>query len=489
MRSAGILLPISSLPSKYGIGTIGKEAFAFIDFLKKSGQKYWQILPIGPTGFGNSPYQSVSSFAGNPFFIDIDILVEKGLLTQNIVDNYDFGNDCKKIDYQKLVDYRLELLKQAVEAFDKLDASYLNFVRKNSSWLKEYALFMAVKEKFDMKPLKEWDEEVRLRKPKVLKLLKDELSERIEFFCVIQYFFFWQWDDMKKYAKEKGISIIGDIPIYVSPDSAELWAQPELFQVDDKKKMTGVAGCPPDAFTEDGQLWGNPLYDWDYHIKTDFKWWKSRLRHCRNIYDGLRIDHFRGFESYYSIKANAVTARKGKWVKGPSLCFIDMLKKDFKNYFIIAEDLGFLTQEVKDMLAYSEFPGMKVLQFAFNKGHNSEYLPHNHIYNSVVYTGTHDNATTVQWAKEMSAADLGFACDYLSVKKCEKLASVLVKTALASVAETCIIPLQDYLGFDAFARVNLPGTVQNNWEWRVEKKNLTKKLQKKIKDKMKLYFR
>ncbi|MFI3206138.1 MAG: 4-alpha-glucanotransferase [Clostridia bacterium] len=489
MRESGILLPISSLSSDYGVGSLGKKAYEFVDFLLESKQKYWQILPLGPTGYGDSPYQSFSSFAGNPYFIDIDFLIKDGLLQSEDAKIFDFGSDLEYIDYEKLFQARFKLLKIAYKNFDLQDKNYLAFIKKNDFWLKDYALFMAIKEKFDMVSFQEWDDDIRLRKRKTIEKLQFLLKERVDFYKLIQFLFYEQWDKLKKYANEKGIKFIGDIPIYVSPDSAELWASPKLFQVDKHKRPSRVAGCPPDAFTEDGQLWGNPLYDWDYHIQSDFKWWKSRLNHCKKIYDVLRIDHFRGFESYYSIKAGAKNARKGSWVKGPAYHFIDMLKKNYKKYPIIAEDLGYMTKEVIDMLKYSELPGMKVLQFAFGALGDNDYLPHNYTKNSVVYTGTHDNTTSLQWIETASEEEQNFAMKYLGIDDKKLFVSALVKTAMASPSDTCIIPMQDYLELGEEARMNFPGLLGGNWQWRLTGDMINDELAKKIADITEVYCR
>lgn len=489
MRKSGILLPIFSLSSDYGIGNLGEKAYEFVDFLKKAKQSYWQILPIGPTGYGDSPYQSFSSFAGNPYFIDIDELIFQGFITKEEVVSFDFGSDEKIIDYNKLFENRLNLLSLAAINFDKQNPEYQLFVKQEKFWLENYALFMAIKESNGMVSFQKWEDDVRLRKFAVINKLKEELKERIEFYSIVQFWFYEQWAKLKAYANENEIQIIGDIPIYVSPDSSELWADYKLFQVDQNRRMTRVAGCPPDDFSADGQLWGNPLYDWDYHIKTKFKWWKQRLRHCKKIYDVVRIDHFRGFESYYSIKANAKTARSGKWVKGPAYDFINMIKRDFRNYPIIAEDLGFLTKAVQDMLEYSGLSGMKVLQFAFYAESENSYLPHNCTKNSVVYTGTHDNATTEQWRKTLAKKDLKFAKEYLNVENNKDLTKAMVKSAMASACQTCIIPIQDYLNIGQEGRINVPGILGGNWQWRLSENELNKKLQKYIAKITKTYYR
>ncbi|MEG0615493.1 MAG: 4-alpha-glucanotransferase, partial [Oscillospiraceae bacterium] len=441
MRTSGILMPISSLPSRYGIGTIGKEAFKFVDFLKSSGQSYWQILPIGPTGYGDSPYQSFSAFAANPYFIDLDVLIEDGYLCQAEVDGVSFGDNPNKIDYGIIFVNRFKILRLAANRLKRDNPQFLAFKNNNLDWLEDYSLFMAIKGENENIAFSKWSEELRLYEKAAINSAKERLSEEIFFWEAIQFFFFTQWRALKKYANENLVKIIGDIPIYVSPDSSDLWANSELFQVDEKKNPHFVAGCPPDAFSEDGQLWGNPLYNWDYHSKTNFEWWIRRLRYAGDVYDVVRIDHFRGFDGYYAIPAEDKTAVNGKWCDAPGKAFVDKIKQELPHIKIIAEDLGFLTESVKELLAYSNFPGMKILQFAFDSRDESDYLPHNFEKNCIVYTGTHDNTTTTAWKKTAPKDDVDFAKKYLNVRFFTNFTYSFIRAALGGIADTAIIPL------------------------------------------------
>ena len=386
MRTSGILMPIFSLPSKGGIGTLGKEAFRFVDFLKKSGQSWWQILPLNPTNYGDSPYQSFSSYAGNPYFIDPELLIQEGLLTEEEFLSFDFGKDSSIIDYGKLYKNRINLLRIAFGRF-KPEKTFYDFCRENDFWLDEYALFMALKNMHNDVSWECWEENFRTRNLETLNRIKSEKQDTIEFYKFVQYCFAKQWISLKNYANENGVGIIGDIPIYVAYDSADVWSEPEQFQLDKELKPKAVAGCPPDAFSEDGQLWGNPLYDWSFMKKDKFAWWKRRLGYALKLYDMVRIDHFRGFEAYWAIPYGDETAKGGKWLKGPNMALFNEIAKEFGDDLpIIAEDLGFLTDEVHELLKKSGFPGMKVLQFAFSGGSDSDYLPHNYNKNCVVYT-------------------------------------------------------------------------------------------------------
>ncbi len=475
-RGAGILMPISSLPSPYGIGSLGKQAFDFVDFLAEAKQRYWQILPIGPTGYGDSPYQSFSAFASNPYFIDLDLLNKEKLLTKSEIKSFDFGDNPTSIDYFKLYQNRKPLLQKAVERFDKKNKDYKKYVKNNEEWLSSYAIFMALKEENGMVSFTNWEEPLRRRDPKTLKTAQKRLSKDIEYYKVVQFFFDKQWKTLKKYAAKNGVEIIGDIPIYVSPDSSELWANPELFQVNSKGNPTEVAGCPPDAFSADGQLWGNPLYDWDYHWANGFDWWIKRIKHACTVYDIVRIDHFRGFEGYYAIPANAKTAKKGRWRMGPGTAFINTVKSKLPEAKIIAEDLGFLTLGVYELLKVSGYPGMKVLQFAFDSREDSDYLPHNYTKNSVVYTGTHDNTTTADWRLSASVEDVEFCMKYLNITKKDDFARACIRSVQSSVSDMCIVPMADWLGLGKEARINTPSTVGGNWTWRANKSDFSKSL-------------
>lgn len=491
-RAAGILLPISSLPGKYGIGSFSKEAYKFVDFLKASGQKYWQILPLGPTGYGDSPYQSFSTFAGNPYFIDLETLIEEGLLTKKDVAKFDFGKNPSYVDYEKIWLSRFKVLKIAFKNSNiEKKSSYKKFVKDNAFWLDDYALYMAVKNSFGGVSFTEWDEDIRFRKPAAVKKYQKELKEEIAFYKFQQFKFMEQWLKLKTYANDNGIKIIGDIPIYVAFDSADTWANPQLFKFDSKGFPTGVAGCPPDGFSATGQLWGNPLYDWKYHKSTNYAWWVERIRNCYKLYDVVRIDHFRGFDEYYNIPFGDPTAEFGKWEKGPGISLFKQLKKELGELDIIAEDLGFLTESVLKLVRDTGYPGMKVLEFAFDSREDSDYLPHNYTQNCIVYTGTHDNNTIVGWYDEMSKKDKAFAERYLNNKGVDIKEGYwdYIRLALSSVAYLCVIPAQDYLGLGKEARINTPATLGDNWKWRMSDKAMTKVLAKKIRDLTKLYAR
>ncbi len=493
VRESGILLPIASLPGKYGIGTFGKAAYDFVDMLAEAGQRYWQILPLGPTSYGDSPYQSFSTFAGNPYFIDPDLLIEEGLLTRKEADAYDFGKKADQIDYLKLYNSRFKMLKKAFKRFDASgDRGYRSFKRRNSFWLDDYALYMAIKNHFGGKSYISWAEDIRRRDKKALDIYSAKYAEDVEFYCFLQYEFLKQWSGLKKYANKKDIKIIGDIPIYVAFDSADTWAGPQLFQFDEKGYPVAVAGCPPDAFSATGQLWGNPLYDWDYHKKTGYKWWIRRIKHCFLLYDVLRVDHFRAFDEYYSIPYGDETAEFGKWVKGPGYDLFAAVKKELGDLDIIAEDLGYITESVIRFVKRCGYPGMKILQFAFDSREDSDYLPHNYTANSVCYTGTHDNDTLVGWFPALKPADRKMALSYLNrdgFKNDRDLAASFVKLAESSVSRLCIIPMQDHLALDARARVNYPSTLGGNWVWRMKEGAFSHALAKRIKEMTKLYGR
>ncbi len=489
MRAAGILMPVSSLPSPYGIGTVGKAAYEFVDFLAKAKQRYWQILPLGPTGYGDSPYQSFSAFAANPYYIDLDLLIKEKLLTQKEVDAADFGNVKDGIDYYKLFKNRKPLLNLAVKRFNTGGKKFKAFQKQHEHWLSDYAIFMALKEENDHCGFSKWKDDIRKRDKKAVEKAKVRLKDDVLFWQVAQYFFFKQWGALKAYANKKGVKIIGDIPIYVSPDSSDLWAQPQLFQVDTERNMTEVAGCPPDAFSADGQLWGNPLYDWDYHSETNYEWWISRMRHACSIYDVVRIDHFRGFAGYYAIKAGAKTAKDGRWRIGPASAFIDALKAAIPNMDIIAEDLGFLTPDVHALLKHSNFPGTKVLQFAFDSRDESDYLPHNYGANCVVYTGTHDNTTMADWEISAPKKDVEFCKKYLDISESDNFARKCIRACLGSVSDMCIIPMADWLDLGEKARINTPSTIGANWQWRIKAGAITKEFAKEIALLVKIYGR
>ena len=490
MRKSGILLPVSSIPSKYGIGTFSKEAYQFIDFLEKSGQTLWQILPLGPTGYGDSPYQSFSTFAGNPYFIDLEALIKEGLLKRSDCSKYDFGDDENSVDYEKIYNSRFEVLRKAFKNSSiQEDKNFQKFDKENSYWLDDYALFMAIKNANDGKSFLEWDDDLKLRNKEALENEKQKNKEEILFYKFQQYYFTKQWKALKKYANEKGIEIIGDIPIYVALDSADVWANPELFQLDENLNPIGVAGCPPDSFSETGQLWGNPLYKWDYHKETGYKWWLKRMAYCYELYDIVRIDHFRGFDEYYYIPYEDETAEFGHWEKGPGYDLFGTIKEKLGEKKIIAEDLGFLTDSVIELVKKCGYPGMKILQFAFDSKEESDYLPHNYGHNSVVYTGTHDNDTIAGWYKTLCKKDKTFAKEYLNISSEEEIEWVFIRAALASVSDIAVIPMQDYLGLGSKARINIPSTLGINWKWRMGQKDCNKNLAVRIKKLCKMYGR
>ena len=482
-RASGILLPVASLPSKYGIGCFSREAYQWVDQLKKAGQSYWQILPLAPTSYGDSPYQSFSSFAGNPYFIDLEELIKEGVLTQKECDAVDFGDHPNYIDYGKIYNNRFALLRTAYERSNiSENPDFQKFVKENEEWLDDYALFMAVKKRFNGSAWSEWAEDIKKRWGYALDYYRRECYFEIEFYKYLQFKFREQWDKLKKYANDNGIEIVGDIPIYVAFDSADAWASPELFQFDEEFTPTAVAGCPPDAFSADGQLWGNPLYRWDYHKKTGYEWWCKRLDHCFKMYDVVRIDHFRAFDEYYSIPYGDKTAVNGKWMPGPNMSLFDTLNERFGEKQIIAEDLGFQTPTVEKLLKDSGYPGMKVLEFAFDPREKSNYLPHSYSPNCVVYTGTHDNETLVQWYKGLSQESKDYVAEYMNNDHIPVALKYwdFVRLAMLSCANTCITPVQDLMGLDAEARINHPSTLGNNWKWRISADMMDEELIKKI---------
>ncbi len=489
MRTCGILMPVFSLPSAGGIGTFGKEAYRFVDFLKASKQSWWQILPLNPTNYGDSPYQSFSAYAGNPYFIDPELLIEEELLTSEEFSSFDFGNDASSIDYGKLYENRLRMLRVAFSRF-RPDKEYKTFCDENAYWLDEYCLFMCLKNLHDDRAWDEWEDELRFREPAVIEEIRLKEIDNIEFYRFVQFKFGQQWSKLKTYANEQGIGIIGDIPIYVAYDSADVWSEPSQFILDKDLKPTDVAGCPPDAFSEDGQLWGNPLYDWPRMKKDGYTWWKKRLGFALKLYDMVRIDHFRGFESFYAIPYGEKTARKGKWMKGPNMALFNEFKKAFGDDLpIIAEDLGFLTPEVHKMLKKSGYPGMKVIQFAFDESCSSGYLPHNYVSNCVVYTGTHDNDTIIGWTESASAEEVSIARKYLHVDDNEGFNWAMMRSALSSVGDMCILTMQDIIGLDSKARINVPSTVGGNWQWRINAGCINDWLAEIVAENTKLYGR
>lgn len=483
-------MAVSSIPSSYGIGTFSKEAYSYVDFLKEAGQKLWQILPLGPTGYGDSPYQSFSTFAGNPYYIDLEKLIEEGLLLKEEAEECDFGGHPQYVDYEKIYLSRFKVLKKAFDRFRAtVRPAYNEFLRENAAWLEDYALYMAVKDYFKGISWLEWEEDIKLRKEEAAAHYRELLKEEISFYKFQQYEFKKQWLELKGYANQKGIMIVGDIPIYVALDSADTWAGKELFRLDHEGKPTAVAGCPPDGFSATGQLWGNPLYNWEYHKQTDYSWWMKRLRHSFELYDIVRIDHFRGFDEYYEIPYGDTTAQFGHWEKGPGIAIFDTMKRVLGDRPVIAEDLGFLTDSVIELVKKTGFPGMKVLQFAFDPREESNYLPHTYTKNCVVYTGTHDNDTTKSWYERLDNASKDYADRYLNITDKEHITSVFVRAALASVADTAIIPMQDYLELGDEARMNTPSTLGDNWKWRMKKDAYNTELAKVIREMTQLYGR
>ena len=490
-RSCGILMPISSLPSPHGIGTLGAEARKFVDFLADAEQSWWQILPVGPTSYGDSPYQSFSAYAGNPYFVDLDLLCEDGLLTPAEVNSVNWGTDPAKVDYSAIYNSRFPLLHLAMERGWERDADKVAaFSEENASWLPDYALFMAVKRHFGMQSWTEWpDEDIRLRRPEAVARYQEELADDIRLFTYIQYLFFRQWEDLRSYAHEKGIGIIGDLPIYVAMDSADVWADPRAFQLDERNVPAEVAGVPPDYFTADGQLWGNPLYDWDAMKADGYTWWIRRIAGASRLYDILRIDHFRGLESYWAVPYGETTAKIGRWVKGPGMDLIGVLTERFPNIQFIAEDLGYLTPEVRQLLEDSGLPGMKVLEFAFDSREAANYLPHTYPRHCVCYAGTHDNATLMGWKDEAAPADIAMARQYLGLNDEEGFHWGVLRGGQSSVADLFVAQMQDYLGLGSEARMNTPGILGGNWQWRMLSGQITDALTARIAGMARLYGR
>jgi 4-alpha-glucanotransferase len=490
-RSNGILMHVSSLPSDYGIGKLGKEAFKFIDFLKRSGVKYWQILPLSQTSYGDSPYQSFSVHAGNPYFIDFDLLEEKGLLRKSNYNSVNWGTNPRHVDYYKIYQNCFAVLRIAHSKFkENPDPEYDIYKAENMHWLDDYALFMALKDANGGKAWYEWDRKLVRLDPEEIKTQRLKLADNIDFYCFLQYIFSMQWARVKSYANNQGISIIGDLPIYVSYDSVDVWVHPELFQLDKSKTPVAVAGCPPDSFSPTGQLWGNPIYNWQQHEKTNYKWWRDRFKTAKKLYDVIRIDHFRGFEGYYAIPYESVTAEIGEWFRGPGINFFNALEDDLKDVEIIAEDLGFITEDVREMLEKTGFPGMKVLQFAFDTDGKSEYLPHNFTTtNCVCYTGTHDNETLLGWVESASPETIRFVKKYFRLRNVKDIPEEIIRCTWGSVAVLAIAQIQDFLSAPASDRMNTPSTLGGNWEFRTLTSDFNARLSKHILDLNQIYNR
>ena len=490
-RSSGILMPVSSLPSPYGIGTLGKAAYEFVDFLADAGQRWWQMLPVGPTSYGDSPYQSFSTYAGNPYFVDLDMLREDGLLTQEEIDAVYWGSDPARVDYAAIYNGRFALLAKATERGWDRDSEELNaFMEQNRTWLPDYALYMAVKRHFGMRAWTEWeDEDIRLHRPVAVEKYRRELWEDVRLFTYIQFLFFKQWNALRSYARKKGIGIIGDLPIYVAMDSADVWSDPRSFQLDEKNVPTAVAGVPPDYFSEDGQLWGNPLYNWPAMEADGFGWWIRRVDGASKLFDVIRIDHFRGLASYWAVPYGETTAKKGRWIPGPGIRMVRAITGWFPQLQFIAEDLGILTPDVTELMDQSGLPGMKVLEFAFDPVEPGVYLPHNHPKNCVCYVGTHDNAPVLQWKDEADPAEVDMAVRYLGLNEEEGFHWGMIRGGMSSVADLFVAQMQDVLGLGAESRMNTPGTLGGNWQWRLLPGQITPELAEKLHEMTRIYGR
>ncbi len=489
-RSSGVLMPLSSLPSPYGIGTMGKSAYEFVDFLSAASQRYWQLLPLVPTSEGDSPYSSFSTFAGNPYFIDLDMLVKDKLLRQKEIDAYSWGSDPEKVDYGKMYGQRPALLHIAFHRGSEKLAGEVSAFREANRWVENYSLYMALKAHFDMLPWTRWPEEdIRLRRPEAVARWSETLREEIEYHVFVQFLFFRQWSKLRDYAHKKGVQFIGDIPIYVALDSADVWSEPRFFQLDEKNVPKAVAGVPPDPFTADGQLWGNPLYNWDEMERDGFGWWIRRVEGAQKLYDVIRIDHFRGFESYWSVPFGEKTAKNGTWLPGPGMKLVGVLTSWFHDLGFIAEDLGYVTEGVRKLVQDSGMPGMKILEFAFDAHGDSDYLPHCISYNSVCYLGTHDNDTVMGWLKSTGKRDRDFAARYMHITEDEGWCWGMIRTGMMTAADLFVMQMQDLLELGSDARMNTPGIPSGNWRWRMLPGAADKELAKKLKLYTKTYRR
>ncbi len=468
MRECGILMHITSLPGPYGVGTFGKSAYEFVEFLEAAGQSWWQILPLSPTGYGDSPYQSASAFAGNPYLIDLELLQEQGLVTRDELESFSWGDNAEKVDFGLLYQNRWQVLRLAYGRFGG-GREFEDFCRENAAWLDDYALFMALRNARGGQSWYLWEDALKFRQPQALEKARQQYAGEIRFQSFVQFQFARQWQALRVFAREHGVRFIGDVPIYVPLDSLEVWCQPQLFQLDEDLMPTAVAGCPPDCFSEDGQLWGNPLYRWDEMKKDGYAWWLRRMAAAGKLYDKVRLDHFRGFEAYWAVPYGEETARNGQWIKGPDMDFVAALQKGLPGLSFIAEDLGFLTQEVLDLRDGSGLPGMKVLGFAFDSREPSDYLPHTYPQNCVCYTGTHDNMTTQQWFDTAPQDAVDYAKAYMALTEDEGFVWGTIRTAYASVSALTIVPIQDFLELGANSRMNFPGTLTDcNWTWRAK---------------------
>ncbi len=479
-RSSGVLMHITSLPAPYGIGTLGDPAKSFLDFLSYAGQKWWQVLPIHPVGYGASPYQPSCSFAGNTLLIDLDELRKDGLLTRDFLEDLPWGDDPSFMDFEAVCAAKDIALRAAFAADPDAAAKAADFA-KSHFWAMDFALYTALKAENDGAAWYQWEDDLKLRDAQAINQAKERLEDEINFVLYCQHLFFAQWESLKEYAGQLGIGLIGDAPIYVAYDSSDVWQDPASFQLDKDLTPVAVAGCPPDYFSPDGQLWGNPLYDWDALKQNGYKWWEQRLTHLFNLFDLVRIDHFRGFASYFSIPYGDTTAKNGVWKVGPGKDLFDTLEQKLGKLPLIAEDLGLLTDDVFELMDHCGYPGMKVLQFAFGSDAGNLYLPHNHIQNCITYTGTHDNDTLLGWWQSTDAKTRRYMCRYLRLKAptWDMVCEALIETNMASVSNLCIAPLQDFLGLDNRSRMNTPGTVGfPNWCWRVNKDKLSDQLAK-----------
>ena len=476
-RGAGILLPVTSLPSPYGIGTFGKAAYEFVDFLRAAGQKYWQVLPLGPTSYGDSPYQSFSAYAGNPYFIDLEILVEEGLLEKEYLDQFSWGGDETSVSYETIYQNRFQVLRTAFRSSAHQEApDFRIFERENAYWLGDYCLYMACKEHFGNVSWLEWDEDIRFRRPEAVKKYEALLEEEIAFWAFCQYEFFEQWDRLRDYAAKQGIRIIGDIPIYAALDSADVWTHPKLFLLDEKLVPKFIAGVPPDAFSATGQLWGNPLYDWDAMEEEDFEWWRQRILASGRLYDALRIDHFIGITRYYAVPWGAKDSVNGIYRPGPGKKLTDVINEAAGSMRIIAEDLGIVTPEVRKLLNDNGYPGMKVIAFGFDGDPANEHLPHNYTTaNCVAYGGTHDNETLAGLFCDKSDEVLSYLFDLIGIRERSEIVEGLFRQVYGSIAAVAIFQAQDVLKLDNSARMNFPSTLGGNLEWRLRKGQLGEK--------------
>lgn len=493
-RESGIIMHITSLPGDYGIGTLGSEAYDFVDFLVNAGQKYWQILPLTQTGYGDSPYQSCCAFSGNPYLIDLDMLCDEGLLDREDYEEVDFGDNELEVDYEKIFNNKLPILRIAYENSKGLyDEEIEEFKKEQSHWVNDYGLYMAIKEKLGNISLLKWEDSIRKREEDIIDKYREELDDEVNYWIFIQYVFFNQWKNLKEYANDQGIKIIGDLPIYVAEDSVDLWINPELFKLDDNLMPTSVAGCPPDAFSETGQLWGNPIYNWKKQKEDGYKWWTQRFKSAMELYDVIRIDHFRGFEAFWQIPYGDKTAENGEWVKGPNVEFFETIEKKLGKLNIIAEDLGYMTEELEEFREKSGYPGMKLLQFAFDvdseEGSDMPYLPHNYIPNCVAYTGTHDNDTVMGWFDESaSIEEVEYCVNYLKLTEEEGYNWGFIRGIWSSVASVAIAQMQDFLGYGSEGRMNIPSSI-GWWKWRVSKEDLTEELCEQIYELTDMYGR